>query len=115
MVKKRPPKDSTPITFGTPGANFNQTNDGSIEEEMRFKEVQELDPASNEMVTKVYLVHPVNHLSDSMTKICFHYKVSNKLVKQVNDLHDDNIAIKKELLIPCQDVEAMKKIGLLKT
>ena len=45
---------------------------------LSFKSVEVYDPESKKMVQKEYAVHTVAPLTDSLTRICFHYKASKQ-------------------------------------
>lgn len=51
-------------------------------------------------VKKVYIVHKVNSMRDTLFKLSFHYKISIKEIQRVNKISGDDIYYMTELLIP---------------
>lgn len=81
---------------------------------MEFREIEELDTISNSQIKRMYLVHQVQPMTDSLNIISMHYKVNKTLVQKVNKIRGDDIFYLKELLIPCQNKEEMINIGALR-
>lgn len=72
---------------------------------MEFKELNEYDKLSDAHVMKLYVVHQVDPINQTLGQICLHFRVNKETVKRVNKMFDDNITGFKQLLIPCQSRE----------